>query len=106
MKKQIKTIGLAISVLLLSSCAKIRSVETCTDSQAYGKACENPKYVATIARDADNVGSAYLSTSLRLAVLVKEAQAKFGDDVTVENVRWDLQNGKRRSVVYDVVRCK
>jgi len=90
----------------LSSCAKLRSIETHTEEQAYGKACSNPTYVATVARDADKLGAAYQSSSLRLAVLVKEAQDKYGADATIENVRWDLQNGKRRSVVYDVVKCK
>ena len=106
MKNQSKFLLALCSIVLFSSCAKLRSVETHTESQAYGKACESPKYVATVAREADNAGAAYLSTSLRLSVLLKEAQAKYGDDVTIENVRWDLQNGKRRSVVYDVVRCK
>ncbi|HRH65473.1 MAG TPA: hypothetical protein PLU53_04190 [Bacteroidia bacterium] len=84
----------------------MRSIETNLESQGYGKACEHPDYIATVARDADQKGGVLNSVSLRMAVLLREAQAKYGNDVTIENVRWDLQNGKRRSVVYDVVKCK
>ncbi len=103
MKKQLMIAG---TMLMLASCAKMRSVETHVLEQSYGQACPKPEYVATIWRDADIRGGAYVSTSLRFANLVKEAQEKYGKDVTIQNVRWDLQNGKRRSVVYDVIKCK
>lgn len=106
MRKRTTLLPMMALALMLSACAKLRSIETHSESQGYGKACPNPTYIATVSREADNAGAAYLSTSLRLAVLVKEAKAKYGDDVTIENVRWDLQNGKRRSVVYDVIKCK
>lgn len=111
--KFISTNGLLIALALaLSSCAKLFSVESHNVEQAYGKACPNPTYVATIAKDADTVikhggpDTTYKWNSLRLAALVKEAQTKYGADVTIENVRWDLEKGRRRSVVYDVVNCK
>lgn len=101
-----KSLLIVSSILLLGSCAKMRSIETHLPEQSYGQACPKPEYVATIWRDADNRGGAYISSSIRLANLVKEAQEKYGKDVTIQNVRWDLQNGKRRSVVYDVIKCK
>lgn len=101
-----KYILLFLAILGITSCTQMRSIETNLESQGYGKACEHPVYIATVARDADQMGGVLNSVSLRLAVLVREAQAKYGNDATVENVRWDLQNGKRRSVVYDVVKCK
>lgn len=90
----------------LSSCKALRGTESFTEAQSYGKCCEHPTYVATIGKEAGVLNGARTSSGLRLAVLLKDAQEKFGADVTISNVRWDLQNGSRKSVVYDVVRCK
>ena len=103
MKKVITIIAI---VALFSSCKALRGVESLTETQAYGNSCEHPTYIATISKDADMVSGVYASGTLRLSSLVKEAQTKYGADVTISNVRWDLQNGKRRSVVYDVIKCK
>jgi hypothetical protein len=93
-------------VSALSSCKAVRGTETVKRAPDYGNSCEHPSYVASVTREADMVGGAYASGTLRLAVLLKEAQAKFGNDVTITNIYWDIQNGKRRSVIYDVVKCK
>lgn len=99
-------------VMGLVSCITMRSVETLVESQAYGSACEKPTYVTTVSMEAHYSGSSstgtgfYNSESLRVASMLKEAQSKFGPDVTISNIRWDLQDGKRRSVVFDVIKCK
>jgi hypothetical protein len=38
--------------------------------------------------------------------LLVDAKAKFGEDVTIQNVRWDFKNKKRISVIYDVIKCR
>jgi hypothetical protein len=101
-----KIILLVAVIASLSSCKSIRGVETLKNAPDYSNSCTNPSYVATLAREADMVGGVYASGTLRLAPLLKEAQAKYGADVTIANIHWDMQNGKRRSVIYDVIKCK
>ena len=103
MRKVLFIIAIATA---FSSCKALRGTESFTEAQNYGKSCEHPTYVATVAKEAGVVGGARSASSLRLAVLLKEAQEKYGNDVTISNIRWDLQNGSRRSVIYDVVKCK
>ena len=98
---------------ILASCIAPKGIETHIESQNYGNSCENPSYIATIAKegnsplkDSDGMYGTSSDIKLTLANLVKEAQKRFGDDVTIANVRWDLENGKRKSVVYDVIKCK
>ncbi len=93
-------------VVALSSCKAVRGVETVKNAPDYGNSCDHPSYVATLYREADMVGGVYASGTLRLAALLKEAQTKYGADVTIANIHWDIQNGKRRSVMYDVIKCK
>ena len=37
--------------------------------------------------------------------LLADARAKYGNEVTIQNVRWDYMNKKRISVIYDVIKC-
>jgi hypothetical protein len=43
--------------------------------------------------------------SLTLAEILKFTKAKKGDDISIQNLKWDIKNGKRISAVYDVVKC-
>ena len=45
---------------------------------------------------------------MTLATLLNDAKVKYGNDVTIQNVRWDLLTDKvtKVSVVYDVIKCK
>jgi len=102
-----KKIVLLISITaLMSSCKMLRGVETAGNDHSWGVSCEHPIYVTTIAKDAKKVGGMYDASSLGLSLLFREAQEKYGTDVTISNLRWDVINGKRYSVVYDVVKCK
>jgi hypothetical protein len=66
-----------------------------------GSACMNPTYVATMSKSAP-----YEPSKLTLFTLLKDARAAHGEEVTIQNVRYDLENKKIISVIYDVVKCK
>ena len=114
---KIKLLILLITICGMSvihSCQVARSVES-VESKSYGMACPSPIYIATVAKEAtldlarlkyepDN--PVISSGSLSLVSLFREAQAKYGSDVTIQNVRWDIKNGKRYAVLYDVIKCK
>jgi hypothetical protein len=34
------------------------------------------------------------------------AKKKYGEDVTIQNVRWDVKNKKNISAIFDVIKCK
>ena len=45
--------------------------------------------------------------SLTMYNLLYDARVAHGNDVTIQNIRYDLKNGKKKvSVVYDVIKCK
>lgn len=103
---------LSIVVVLFTSCAVYRveasRIETDT---IYGEVCENPTYVATIALEPDATFDAYgnriTTGNYTLKDCLDAAQEKFGNEVTIVNVRWDIKNkGKRKSAIFDVIRCK
>jgi hypothetical protein len=44
--------------------------------------------------------------NLTLFNLLAVAKKKYGEDVTIQNVRWDMKNKKNISAIFDVVKCK
>ncbi len=77
----------------------------------YGQVCENPTYVATIGLEpkttVDAYGKSLTTSNYTLKECLDAAKEKFGSDVTVVNVRWDIKNSnKRYSAIFDVVKCK
>jgi len=65
-----------------------------------GSACSNPTYISTMSKYAP-----WEPEKLTLFALLKDARAAHGEDVTIQNVRYDLQSKRIISVVYDVVKC-
>jgi hypothetical protein len=112
MKKQFfKTFALGL-IISITSCNSF-SVITISDVN-YGISCPNPQYVGTMYKSSSTISLNDSSASfvnspfdLQLSALLKDARKKYGVDVTIQNVRWDVKNGKKKvGVVYDVIRCK
>ena len=75
-----------------------------------GKACPNPTYVATLSKSVQEVrteGVFYNQEELTLVSLLRDAKKVYGDDVTIQNIRWDLRDGREKTgAIFDVVKCK
>lgn len=72
----------------------------------YGAACPSPTYVATMGIDATSSDSIISQEKLTLYNMLNAAKKKYGEDVTIQNVRWDKKNKKNISAIFDVVKCK
>jgi hypothetical protein len=99
-----KLLGASL-MLLLMACSKkyhvTQSMEAC------GCNCTNPKFLSQ-----EYFPPMYLvaegnfsQQSLTLAEILKFTKAKKGDDISIQNLKWDIKNGKRISAVYDLVKC-
>ena len=105
MKKKLQLFAAASVIMLLVSCNTSRyMVATFSPDGGNGTACPAPTYIATVSKTAGT----YSQETLTLASLLKDAKAAYGNDVTIQNVRWDVLSDKitRVSVIYDVVKCK
>lgn len=80
-----------------------------------GIACYSPVYVGAMGKivsSSTTPGSygkpitEYNQESLTLYQLLSDARQKYGADVTIQNVRWDIKNKTRISAIYDVINCK
>jgi hypothetical protein len=98
--------------LFLVSCATygVKDYNLSNDVN-YGQACPNPAYVATLFLQpqalVDSYGNSIINSNYTLEDCLKEAKTKYGDEVTIMNVRWDMKNGKKRkSAIFDVIKCK
>ncbi len=97
-----------------TSCNSYSDVRTSSAENSYGSYCNNPQYVATLYKaygvlPNDSTGSFVTSPSydLQITTLLKDARRKYGSEVTISNLRWDVKNGKKKvGVVYDVIKCK
>lgn len=110
-----------MALITVTSC-KTYTVLNEPNTTTYGNSCPNPEYVGTMSKAVKNVkvvstptsgGENKYSTvatidqeSISLYNLLSDAREKYGDNVTIHNVRWDMANKKRISVVYDVIKCK
>lgn len=68
----------------------------------YGNHCENPKLVESV----------YSPFYMSLADILKYAKDNYGKDVSIANVHYDVKaspffffGSKRRSCIFDVVKC-
>jgi hypothetical protein len=105
---------LFLSTLCLVGCFTTYSVttENAHDIEKLPAYCQNAVFVAS---DFIDASTAPVSESmdaqklLTMANVLKFAKAKYGDDVTVMNLRYDTSdNGKNAlaiAVTFDVVRC-
>jgi len=124
LKKRILTresIGVMRRLIFLSMIAWA-TVSSCRYSapvyqsdRVYGVTCPAPVYVATMAFSAKqetttNFGNKIIAIdegSLTMVALLAMAKEKYGDDVMIDNLRWDMKSRKHPSgVIFDVLRCK
>ncbi|MEY4851692.1 MAG: hypothetical protein RLY64_355 [Bacteroidota bacterium] len=118
MKSKIALVALLFTFLFFhTSCNTYTVVKSSDSEKGYGDFCSNPKYIATmykiqnnifgIENDSINKFEPIGGDDFNISTLLKDARSKYGSDVTITNLRWDVKNGKRKvGVVYDVVQCK
>jgi hypothetical protein len=103
---------LALIVVFFSSCATY-NYQTTSSDEAFAKVyCKNPEYIATITY----IPFLNLQPSaLTISMLTSDAQTKYGKDVTVSNIRWDIETStafffftsvQKVGATYDVIKCK
>jgi hypothetical protein len=101
--------------LFMFSCKSNYTVSTFQPDQVNGSDCPLPIYVATMSISSGQVtytaeGSVSIKfnqESMTLVSLLENARKKYGEDVTIHNIRWDIKNGKKKTgVIYDVIKCK
>lgn len=101
MKKSFyKAVNLAVVFFLVAGCSKKYYVNKSVDACACN--CPNPEFVSA---EFVSVAAAAEQENLTLAVLLKTAKERQGYDVSIQNIQWDIKNGKRISAIFDVVRC-
>jgi hypothetical protein len=105
-----------ICIAFITSC-NTYSVVIEHNSNTFGTACSHPTYLGTMGKSAKFTSEIKNSTSstfvpitndqesISLYNLLNDARAKYGNEVTIQNLRWDMKNKKRISVVYDVIKC-
>ena len=95
-----KKILIYLSLIICStSCARYTVVQM-THDQINSNACLNPQYVGTGGVISDD------EKHMTLVYFLMEAKKKYGEDVTIQNVRWDFNGKKKVSAIYDVIKCK
>lgn len=72
----------------------------------YGISCPNPIYVATMGFNGVTSDTTVSEEKLTLYNLLYEAKKKYGNEVTIQNVRWDQKNKRNISAIFDVIKCK
>jgi len=113
MKKPIALFSLLFALTACKSYYSIVTAPTAAPENYYGKACTSPVYVATIALSSDSRSFpeptervVYNQEIMTLTELLFYARKKYGKDVTIDNIRYDVRNGRTIvGVVYDVIRC-
>ena len=116
--KNMKKISLFLfSCILFTTACNTYSVVVEHNSNTFGTACSQPVYLGTMSKSAKSLSETKNSTSstfvpitndqesISLYNLLADAKAKYGNEVTIQNLRWDMKNKKRISVVYDVIKC-
>lgn len=126
----------ALIVLFLSSCATY-DYKTTSSDEAFTKVyCKNPDYLETktfmlgdktgnsktlVFQDANGqkkevvVDEKVTEKGLTISQLISYSQSKYGKDVTISNVRWDIETStsfliftsvQKIGATFDVIRCK
>jgi len=120
--KKMKTISLLLfSCVLFTTACNTYSVIIEPNTNTYGIACPHPTYIGTMSKSANfksiattiftsiesenNTSSHYNQETISIYNILADARAKYGNEVTIQNLRWDMKNKKRISVVYDVIKC-
>ena len=127
---------LLLIVIFLSSCATYNYQATSSDEAFTKVYCKSPEYVGTLTvLDGSNSSKFFMSSTavsygvsaidtvylkiiprdLTISNLTLDAQSKFGKDVTISNIRWDIETStvfffftsvQKVGATYDVIKCK
>jgi hypothetical protein len=89
-----------------------------SQDEFYGSSCPAPIYVATMSHQGKSttfkdyqgnevVGFSFDASDFTLVNILKIAKEKYGQDVTISNIRYDVKGKKknRKGVIFDVIRC-
>ncbi len=110
--KIISVLSFAFLTLILTGCdtykVNQRNIlhKDVNHEDMYGQACPNPTYIATMGVDATTTDTITEQRNLTLFNLLAVAKKKYGEEVTIQNVRWDMKNKKNISAIFDVIKCK
>jgi hypothetical protein len=120
---------LVLFALSLSSCITYNYQSTSSD-EAFAKVyCKNPDYITTGVRLVGFIKPVFLNkgkttdtsykyilpSDLSISRLTYDAKYQYGQDVTISNVRWDIEtntaffffiSSQKLGATYDVIRCK
>ena len=76
----------------------------------YGPACPNPIYVTTmgVKEIGEHLSLTWNDSDSGLSIynLLLEAKKKYGNDVTIQNIKWDRRNKSNVSAIFDVIKCR
>jgi hypothetical protein len=111
MKKNHHLIIASIVMFAFQSCAGISILQTIEKELPNAPACTNPTYVSTMAKKSgkkliDKDGKPYGAKGIGAYDLLQTARAKYGDTVTIQNIRWDVKGTHRKAAIFDVIICK
>ena len=84
-----------ISILALGFSSCKTTYETFTQDEKYGNHCPNPILVESV----------FCKEYMTLAGALEWSKTKYGNDVSIINMHWDVFSGVRHSSIFDVVRC-
>jgi uncharacterized membrane protein len=80
------------------------NVSTCSQTTYLGTMRKSVKFTSLETKN--NTSYYNDQNSISLFDLLADAMAKYGNEVFIQNLRWDMKNKKRISVVYDVIKCQ
>lgn len=111
MRKNHPLVIASIVMFAFQSCAGISNLQTIEKELPNSPACTNPTYVSTMAKKygkrlIDKEGKPYGAKGISAYDLLQTARAKYGDTVTIQNIRWDVNGTNRKSAIFDVIICK
>jgi hypothetical protein len=115
MNSLITKLAIFVTVIAFFSSCSSYTVSVFQPDQNNGSNCPNPIYIGTMSKSAKVIaknsdGSSYIGfdqSTMTLVSLLDDARKKYGEDITIHNIRWDIKNGKKKiGVIYDVILCK
>lgn len=108
-----KKLILITIVALISSCTlKVQKSLVNKDinhEDLYGTSCTNPIYIGTMGlKSLKKEGPMTFEDESQLSLfnILISAQEKYGKDITIQNIKYDVKNGRKVSVIFDVIKCK
>jgi hypothetical protein len=123
---------LVLIVLFLSSCASYdiqTDIQTTSSDEAFTKVyCKNPEYLETKTLIVGELRREKVTSEkfnqnqtgdvldwvkitpkdLTISQIISNIQSKYGKDVTISNLRWDIEKFSKVKIgaTFDIIRCK